>query len=370
MFASYTLADPIAFPLALTAIYAGVVALEEPSKRAQLAFLGFALLATLARVQYVVLPAAFLVAALLVDRRRIVRTQRLPLVLFALPVLGALAIGPSHVLGYYSRVADLHVGTQLAHWAAVDVFLLVLVSGAVLVPGALVALARPRGRTETAFAALAATFAAGLLFEAALYASNGSARFQERYLFALLPLLPIAFGLYVKHGRPGRDGGRVALRRALRDRSSLAALGLLGGARQDRLAVPRCRLAPRRVSSARPTRSLTIALLAALAAAGAVLVSRRGGAQYALAAAIGLALVSSLGATVGDASTARQVRNAYLPADMSWVDSTRPAQRDSRPDGRRSPERAVEQLYWNRSIAHERLARRRGADRRVRRTAR
>ena len=31
-------------------------------------------------------------------------------------------------------------------------------------------------------------FAAGLLFEAALYASNGSERFQERYLFALLPL--------------------------------------------------------------------------------------------------------------------------------------------------------------------------------------
>ena len=170
----------------------------------QLAFLGFALLATLARVQYVVLPAAFLVASLVVDRRRVVRTQRLPLALFALPVLGALAVGPSHVLGYYSRVADLHVGGQLAHWAAVDGFLLVLVSGAVLVPGAL-RRARPSARrTETAFAALATAFAAGLLFEAALYASNGSARFQERYLFALLPLVPVAFGLYVKHGRPGR----------------------------------------------------------------------------------------------------------------------------------------------------------------------
>ena len=72
-----------------------MIAVERPSRRAQFAFLGFALLATLARVQFVVLPAAFLVAALLVDRKRVLRTQRLPLALFALPLLGALAVGPS-----------------------------------------------------------------------------------------------------------------------------------------------------------------------------------------------------------------------------------------------------------------------------------
>ena len=354
VFASYTLADPIAFPLALTAIYAGVVAVEQPSKRAQLAFLGFALLATLARVQYVVLPAAFLVAALVVDRRRIVRTQRLPLALFVLPVLGALAVGPSHVLGYYSRVADLHVGRQLAHWAAVDGFLLVLVSGAVLVPGALVALARPRGRTETAFAALATAFAAGLLFEAALYASNGSARFQERYLFALLPLVPIAFGLYLKHGRPGRTA--VALLSvvlfAATARWPLSAYSAALGKTDSPFLGAVSRL-EQLVGTANA--SLAIALLAALAAAGAVLVSRRGGGRYAVAAAIGLALVSSFGATVGDAATARQVRDAYLPADMSWVDSTGLRNVTLVQTAGAPPERAVEQLYWNRSIAHERL---------------
>ena len=51
------------------------------------------------------------------------------------------------------------------------------------------ALARPRGRTETAFATFAAVFAAALLFEAGLYASNGSDRFQERYLMVLPPLV-------------------------------------------------------------------------------------------------------------------------------------------------------------------------------------
>jgi len=354
VFSSYTLADPVAYPLALAAIYAGLVAVERPSRRAQLAFLGFALLATLARVQYVVLPAAFLVSAVIVDRRRVVRTQRLPLALFALPVLGALAVGPSHVLGYYSRVADLHVGAQLAHWAAVDAFLLVLASGAVLVPGALVALARPRGRTETAFATLVATFAGGLLFEAALYASNGSTRFQERYLFALLPLLPIAFGLYLKHGRPGRLPvvllSVVLFAAAARWPLSAYSAGLGKTDSPFLVAVARLEGALGTANA-----SLTVALLAALAAGGAVLVSRRGGAQYALAAAIGVALVSSFGATVGDAATARQVRDEYLPADKSWVDATGLRDVTLIQTAGAAPASAVEQLYWNRSIARERL---------------
>ncbi len=354
VFASYTLADPVAFPLALAAVYAGVVAIDRPSRRAQLAFLGFALLATLARVQYVVLPAAFLLAALLVDRRRVVRTQRLVLALCALPMLGALAVGPSHVLGYYSRVADLHVGGQLAHWAAVDLFLLVLASGAILVPGALVALARPRGRTESAFAALAAAFAGGLLFEAALYASNGSARFQERYVFALLPLVPVAFGLYAKHGRPGRLPVTllsVALFAAVA-RWPLSAWSS-GLGRTDSPFLGAISRLESVVGTANA--SLVVALLATVAAAGAVLVARRGGAPYAVGAAIALMLISSFGATAGDAATARQVRNAYLPADKSWVDSTGLRDVTLVQTAGAPPARAVEQLYWNRSITHERL---------------
>ena len=122
----------------------------------------------------------------------------------ALPLVVAVSLGPARVFGYYSNVTNLHVGGQLLHWAGIDLFLLAFSTGMVLVPGALIALARPRGRAETSFAALAVVFGAGLVAEAALYASNGSARFQERYLFALLPLVPIAFGLYVKHGRPAR----------------------------------------------------------------------------------------------------------------------------------------------------------------------
>ena len=354
VFASYTLADPVAFPLALAAVYAGVVAVERPSRRAQLAFFGVALLATLARVQYVVLPVAYLVSTLAVDRKRLVRTQRLPLALCTLPVIAALAVGPSHVLGYYSRVADLHVGGQLAHWAAVDVFLLALASGAILVPGAIVALARPRGRAETAFAVFGAAFAAGLLLEGALYASNGSARFQERYLFALLPLVPVAFGLYVKHGRPGRlpVGLLSAALFVATARWPVSAWSAGLGRTDSPFLVAVHRLED---LAGTANASLIVALLAALAAGGAVLVSRRGGGDYAVGAAIVVTLAASFGATIGDASIAQQVRNDYLPADKSWVDATGARNVTLVQTAGAPPVNAVEQLYWNRSIAHERL---------------
>lgn len=349
VFASYTLADPVAYPFAMAALAAGVAALERPTRRTQLLFLTFAFLATFARVQYVVLPAAFVVAALVVDRRRALKTQRLPLVLMALPLAAAVALGPLRVFGYYSNVTNLHVGGQLLRWAAIDLFLLAFSTGIVLVPGALVALARPRGRTETAFAALAAVFGAGLVCEAALYASNGSARFQERYLFAVLPLVPIAFGLYVKHGRPARVP--VALLSllffALSARFPLSGYaGALGKTDSPFLA------AVFRLEKSLGTAngSFVLAGLAAAGAAGAVFVSRRGGARFALGATLAFVFVASFGALIADSANARQVRHEFLPADPSWVDATGLRDVTLLQTAGAPAAGAVEQLYWNRSI--------------------
>src|SRR5204862_2574296 len=110
LYASFVMADPIAYPLVLGGIYAGVCALERPTRRAQLAFVALAGLAAFARLQYVVLPAAFVVAAVVLERRRVLRVHRLPLALLALPVGAALAGGPARGLGYYSGVARLHGG--------------------------------------------------------------------------------------------------------------------------------------------------------------------------------------------------------------------------------------------------------------------
>ncbi|HVC86054.1 MAG TPA: hypothetical protein VNC40_01360 [Gaiellaceae bacterium] len=355
VYASWTLADPIAYPFALGAVAAGVAALDRPSRRLQLAFLVLAFFATLARVQYVILPFAFVVASFAVDRRHAFRTQRLPLVLVCAPLLGALALGPARALGYYSHVTHLHVSTALVHWAATDLYLLALVSGVVLVPGALAALVRPRGRRELAFAALASTFAVGLLFEAALYASNaepGTARFQERYLFSLLPLLPIAFGLYLKHGRPLRLPVAVLSVALFLLSARIPLSGYAAGVGDSDspflFAVVRLE---RIVGTANA--SLVVALLAAAGAFGAVAVSRRGGGRLAVGAALAFVACASLGAVVNDAANARQVRAEYLPANVSWVDASGLRDVTLVQTVGSPPNRATEQLYWNRSVTHE-----------------
>ncbi|MDX6477006.1 MAG: hypothetical protein QOH95_2517, partial [Gaiellaceae bacterium] len=352
VFASYTLADPVAYPFAMGALAVGVAALDRPAPRTQLLFLALAGLATFARAQYVVLPAAFVVAALVVDRRRVFKTQRLPLVLMALPLAGALALGPARVFGYYASVAHLHVGRELLHWAGIDLYLLAFAAGIVLVPGALVALTRPRGRTETAFAALSAVFAAGLVVEAALYASNGSLRFQERYLFALLPLVPIAFGLYLRHGRPARVAVgllSVALF-ALSARVPLAGYAESLGRTDSPFLAAVYRL-ENVVGTANG--SLAVALLAAVGAAGAVLVSRRGGGRYALAATLVAALLASYGATISDSATSRQVRDEYVAANPSWVDAAGLKDVTLLQTAGSPPAGAIEQLFWNRSVTRE-----------------
>jgi hypothetical protein len=354
VFASYTLADPVAYPFVMGALAAGVAALERPARRTQLLFLALAFLATFARVQYVVLPAAFVVAAIVVDRRRVLKTQCLPLVLLALPLVVAVGLGPARVFGYYSSVTSLHVGGQLLYWAGIDLFLLAFSTGIVLVPGALVALARPCGRAETAFAALAAVFCAGVVVEAALYASNGSSRFQERYLFALLPLVPIGFGLYLKHGRPA--GIPVALLSlfffALSARLPLSGYaGALG--KTDSIFLVAVFQLEKAVGTANG--SLVLAGLGAAGAAGAVLVSRFGGARYALGATISFVLLASVGGVINDSNNARQVRHDYLPANPSWVDATGMHDVTLLQTAGAPSAGAVEQLYWNRSITHEAL---------------
>src|SRR3954462_721417 len=86
--------------------------------------------------------------------------------------------------------------------------LLAYATGWVLGPRALagvaLALVHPLRRGELAFAVTTVLLAGALLLEAAQIADTDSGRFQERYLFTLVPLLAIAFALYVKRGLPWR----------------------------------------------------------------------------------------------------------------------------------------------------------------------
>src|SRR5947207_2001193 len=58
-YTSFILADPLAYLLVLSALYAGVCTLAQPSRRSQLAFVALSGFATFARVQYALLPLVF-----------------------------------------------------------------------------------------------------------------------------------------------------------------------------------------------------------------------------------------------------------------------------------------------------------------------
>jgi hypothetical protein len=353
VFSGYVLTDPLAYPLVLASLYTGLVALERPARKTQVAFLAFAALATTARLQYVTLFAAYAVAAIALERRRVLRAHRTVAVVFGLGAVAAVAAGPTRILGYYSAVLHLHVGAAAAKWAITDLFLLALASGAVLVPGAVAGFLRPRGREETAFVLLAGALGAGTLLEAGLYASNGADRFQERYLFALLPLVPIAFGLHARRERAER---LTPLLIAATIVAALAAFPLVGWATgsgsMDSPFLSSVASLESRFGAG--TGSLVVALAGSAAAAlGALPRLRRG--LLAPAITIAILAAASAGATARDVSLARTVRALDLPADPRWVDALGlhgvvAVQTESAPRAR-----MAQQLFWNDSITQELL---------------
>lgn len=354
-YSSYLLSDPVAYPLVLSALCAGLIALERPTRRSQAALLVFATLATATRVQYVVLFGAFAVAAVALERRRVLRTYKVVALPLAAVGGGILAFGPGRALGFYSGVLHLHLTFQVARWAVVDLFLLALASGVVLVPGAVAGLLRPRGRHEKAFAVLAAAFATALLAEAALYGSNGSDRFQERYLFTLLPLVPVAFGLYRRHERPARVQVLVLTIALL---VALARVPLSGYvvAQGSTSSLFLGAVGAIQVHLGTGTGALAVALVASAAAGLAALYElRRLPVAAAAAAALILVGLSSAAATSADGALSRLMSDAYAPANPSWIDAARLGPVTAIETPAAPPGQLLMQLFWNGSVTRELL---------------
>ena len=196
--AAENITDLVAYPLVLTAVAVGVRALDTPSPKRQVAFLAFATLATLARTQYFVLVPAYILAALLLERRRMFRAHKVA-VLALIPVAVAITVA---MLGFYSGVrSTTHLNAEFFKWFLLQAFLLALAAGVAIVPGALIAFVRPTHRREIVFSLLAGAFMVLLFCESTVYAAN-SGDFKERYLFSAMPLLALAYGVYLKRGRP------------------------------------------------------------------------------------------------------------------------------------------------------------------------
>jgi hypothetical protein len=357
-FSSFVLADAIAYPLVLGAVYLGVCALSSPSRGSQLGFAALAVLATFTRIQYVFLPLVFVAAALVVERgsvRAVWRRFRLSVLLYSAPLAFAAVLGPRRLLGYYSGVADLHLRPgAIVHWLGTDSMLLAYAAGFALVPGAVVglvfALWRPRSREESGLAALSVGLLLGLFAEAAIYATNGTERFQERYLMILLPLVFPAFWLWLRRGRPAP---RVV---------ALLALGLL-------VLSMRVPLSAYTVSDFKQDSpfllgifrlekavgigdgSLVVALVAAaMACIAAAAAFRARFAYVAVAATLGVTCAVSVAAVSFDHRVVQTVRSTFLPPDARWIDHANlgPATLIQTPATPHA--RAHEHLFWNRSL--------------------
>jgi hypothetical protein len=352
LYASYVVSEPFAYPLTVGAVAAGVAALAEPTRKRQALFLVLAALAAAARIQFVVVPAAFVLAALILGLRerrlrRVLAEQKALLALFALGAAGVLAVG----VGYYSTVWDgAPLGAALRSGAD-NLLVLVYAAGWLIVPGAVLGiglgLARPRDRRELAFAAMTVAFGAGVLGQAALY---GSAM-HERYVFYVVPLLALAFLAYVRRGWPyrlyhGLGAGALAAAATVVPLSTLAFRG--EGNTPILVAVHWLQV---HVGSS--TTASTIVLWAAIAGAAALAVS-----TLRPRAATALALVFAGAVGVGawyasaafDNANAANVRRHMLPADRSWVDA-RGLGRVTLVQafgGQRTD--ALDQLFWNRSV--------------------
>jgi hypothetical protein len=360
VYAGWVLAETVAYPLALTAVAAGVVALAQPSRRTQLAFLGLAALATGTRTQFAALflvyPAA--IAVLGVSERRfraVAREQVLPLVTVGGAVVLALALGPARVLGVYRDVlgADVEPGLLLDRIGS-NALVLAYAAAWVLIPGAVLgfglALARPRTRVERAFAALGLPFVGALVIEASLFATPQNV--QERYAFYALPLLALAFGLYASRGWPLR---LVHAGLAAGLLSATALVPLSGYTPGDGKTHSAFLLAVGRLEEVVGD-SAGAALLAA-AIAGACLLTAiaasvrpRIGTPVVLAIAFVLSSLAGAGATSFDLRNSDALRSAMLPRDRAWVDHAAdgPVTLLRTPGGVRTE--TLEQLFWNPKI--------------------
>jgi hypothetical protein len=357
VYASTMLADPLAYPLVLAAVYTGICVVARPSVRMQLAFAAFSALAVLARIQYVVVPLAVVGAELVADRGSPLRTVRrvwLALTLLVVPPAALLAtLGPHRLLGVYANGDHALHPISILHWTGRESMLLAYAAGWAIVPGAVAGvvatLVRPRGRAELAFAVTTTLLAVALLLEAAQIADTDSQRFQERYLFTLVPLLGAAFGLYVRRGLPARAPVGLASAALLLVAARVPLSGYAAAHNKDDSPTLWAVLRLEGLISV-GNGSLAVALVAAALSGLAALVAfRKLPAMLVLVAAIAAACALSAGASAFDQRTSRSLRST-LPRDFRWVDHARLGAVDLvAPPGARK-EQSWQQLFWNTSL--------------------
>jgi hypothetical protein len=187
----YLMSEALAYPVFLCTVAVIVRGLEKPSLAVPL----MCMLAVATRVQFIVLPLAYLIAVA-VCARGDYRRHAVPAGLSALLV--AVLVAVPGALGQYGAATSLGFEPgAVAHWALTTGYLLPFSLGLAILPGAVYGLRGPLGVVTVTCTAL-------FLGQAALIAAGEAERPLERYLFYVTPLLVLAFFRYVERGAPGR----------------------------------------------------------------------------------------------------------------------------------------------------------------------
>jgi hypothetical protein len=364
VYASFVSSEALAYPILLFAVYAGTRVVARPSRKGQLVFFGLAAVATLARIQFAVLPVVFLGTVALVGLREkrlkaALREQVFPLLLFALPALALLAAGPGRALGPYRAVLGFH-GSPLgvAKWGALDAMTLAYAAGWIVVPGALLGLwltlARPRSREELAFGAWVALLTGILLVEAGVLQTNVTLgkEIQERYVFYAVPLLGLCFALYAARGWPLRVS-HLALAAVLvlvSVRLPLSGYAIPATVDGSPILYAVYWLSGKLGEAG--AASLVVAALAGVLAVVAVLASRRP--RVGTPVVLGLALLAtgaaSAGAVAFDVVNTGLAKRAFLPSDPSWVDRAHVGRVSLLQAWGGIRAASLQELFWNRSV--------------------
>ena len=336
-YSGWVLSEAFAYPLFIAAVAAGAVALAQPTKRAQAAFLAFALLASFARMQLAVLLLAYLAAAVILRR---VREQRVVVGGLALAVVVALAGG----LGYYKQAPT---AFHLVSLGAVgrNALVLAYAAGWIVVPGGLLGLAgafaRPRSELERAFGAFAVTSAIAVFAETTLYGYSDLT--YERYGFYLFPLLFLGFVLHAERGWQWRRAYALLAASMLLLSSVVPLSGWAAAGRNAHSLFLTGLLKVQALVGSPGGGALLVASVAALLSLISILGAwRRRGAYLIAALGVGFCVAASVFATSFDVQNSRNVKAGFLPAGPDWFkgDATVVSA-----GGRTS---ALEQFFWNR----------------------
>lgn len=319
---AYLMSEAAAYPIFLTAVYVIVRALERPSRRLGIAVPVVCAVAVATRVQFVVLPLAYIAGVAVCSRRR---AHALPIAAFAL--LGAAPLLVPGSAGSYGAVGGYHfAGVDVLRWALRDVSLLPYSLGLAVVPAALLGLgygiARPRMPSERAFALVAATTAALFVAQAALLAANEAQRPLERYLFYVTPLAFTAFFAYAERERPRRSVYVAVAAVVALPLSQLSLSGMTGTAGFFFDSVTESAYARTAYDLGLANASLLFSLLPiGLAALAVALPLRRAPAAIGIAAAaIGVELWIGAGVASTDHLATRWAYRTFAATPADWFD--------------------------------------------------